>query len=169
MTDEQPEVDGSAVSGWMLRADPQEFDAVGTLDRYGQVFWFPLPSTGRAELLAPGQPCYLYSAATSRVMGVWAVGEVVAPVLALPNTSIVLAEVELLALAKPIAVTKLRADTTLAEAELFAAPDQPNPLVLRRQELRALESFDFELVEPTEDQRRLADRVLEGDPAEFLA
>ena len=169
MTDEQPMLEGEPVGGWVLRAEPRGFDVAATLKTYGQVFWFPLEPSDRTALLAPGQPCYLYAAATTRVMGVWAVGEVVAPVLPVAGHTSVLAEVELLALAKPLSIEKLRADRVLADSELCSAPDQPSPLVLRRRERRALEAFDFEIVEPSEDQRRLVERALDGDPTRFLS
>lgn len=153
----------------MLRADPGTFDVISALARYGQVFRFPIPRTERAEQMAPGQPCYLFSAATSRVVGVWGVGEVVGPVLELSDTHAaevgepLLAEVEILALTKPIAVDKLRAHRVLSRGELLTVPEQPNPVVLRPEELRALEEFEFEIEEPTEDQRDLVDAALELD------
>lgn len=153
----------------MLRADPGTLDAVSAFARYGQVFRFPVPVSERAEQMAPGQPCYLFSGATSRVVGVWGVGEVVGPVLELSDDHAaevgqpLLAEVEILPLAKPIAVDRLRANRVLSRGELLTMPDQSNPVVLRPEELRALEEFEFEIEEPTDEQRNLVDAALELD------
>lgn len=151
--------DGTPIGGWVLRADPGGFDVADTLARYGQVFHFPLVANDRTGLMEPGQACYLFSGDRSRVVGIWGVGEVVAPVLALADDD-VLAEVEILALAKPIGVDRLTADPTLARSELLTDPAGPNPVVLRPDERRALEAFEFEIVEPDDEQRRLVDRAL---------
>lgn len=153
----------------MLRADPGTLDVAAAFARYGQVFRFPLPAGERAEQMAAGQPCYLFSAATSRVVGVWGVGEVVGPVLELTDAQAavvghpLLAEVEVLALAKPITVDRLRDHRVLGQGELLRETDRPNPVVLRPEELRALEAFEFEIVPPTEDQRALVETALDLD------
>ena len=161
--------DGRPIAGWVLRADPGGFDVAAVFATYGQVFRFPLPESERAELLAPGQACYLYSGERSRQVGIWGAGEVVAPVLELDDQAAaaagaaLLAEVEILALAKPIARAKLARDPVLARGELLSDGARPNPVVLRAEELRALEAFDFELVEPSEAQRALVEAALDDE------
>lgn len=163
--------DGKPIGGWALRAGPGGFDVAATLAEYGQVFRFPLDPSDRADQMDAGQPCFLYSADSSRVMGIWAIGEVVAPVAEIaidaedPDSleTQLYAEVELFSLAKPISIDKLRAHKVLAKGELVTDQDQANPVVLRPEEVRAIEEFEFDIVEPTEEQLARLDEVLGAD------
>ncbi|HEX2575905.1 MAG TPA: hypothetical protein VHK88_06110 [Aquihabitans sp.] len=173
--------DGTPIGGWVLRADPGGFDVAGTLAEYGQVFRFPLEPSDRSELMDAGQPCFLWSGDRSRVVGLWAIGEVVGPTTLVeldagPDgedgsrlfLSELYAEVELLPLVKPLSADKLRADKVLAGSELFTEPDRPNPVVLRPEEVRAIEGFDFDFAEPTEEQLARVDEVLGHDDGMVL-
>lgn len=167
MSDRPRTDDGTAIGGWALRADPGVFDVAGTLAEFGQVFRFPLDPTPRADLLDVGQPCFLHAGDTSKVVGIWAVGEVVAPTTLIEieaadgsRQSQLYAEVELLPLVKPIPVDKLARHDVLAQGELLTSPRQANPIVLRPEEVRAIEEFDFEFVAPTEDQIARMEEVL---------
>ena len=165
--------DGTPIGGWVLRSDGRSFDVRPMLEEYGQVFRYPVDPNARVDLMAPGQPCFLHIGDRSRVVGLWAIGEVVAPALALPvdpggddTAEQLYAEVELLALAKPIPDDKLRADPKLARSELFTAGDRPNPLVLRPVEVRAIEAFDFELVPPTDEQAARLEALLDAEESD---
>lgn len=160
------------MGGWVIRGDRSSFDLTEMVEAYGQVFRHPVEPGERADLMAPGQPCFLYLTDTSRVVGLWGIGEVVAPVLWLavdparpdgPRT--VVAEVEILLLRKGIAAEKLRREPDLARSEIFIAPDRPNPLVLEPKAVRAIEGLDFELVLPTEEQSRRLDALLSAEEA----
>lgn len=171
MSDRPRTEDGKPIGGWVLRADPGGFDVAGTLETYGQVFRFPLDPSERADLLDAGQPCFLYSGATSKVVGIWAIGEVVAPCTLVElegddgavTESQLYAEVELLPLVKPLSVDKLRKDKVLAQGELLTDPTRDNPVVLRPEEVRAIEGFEFDFVEPTEEQLAALDEALGQD------
>lgn len=155
--------EGTVLGGWMLRGSRSTFDVAPMLERYGQIYRHPVSPGERAELMAPGQPCFLHLGDTSRVVGLWAIGEVVAPVLELDG--VLHAEVEMLPLTKPISDDKLRREAALARSELFSRPAPANPLVLTPEAVRAIESFDFELVPATEDQARALDRLLADEEA----
>src|SRR4051812_19692634 len=163
--------DGTVIGGWVLRADPARFDVEPMIQEFGQVFRYPIDPSDRADLLDAGQPCFLFRSETSRVVGIWAIGEVVAPAFSAPvdpddrgSGEQLFAEVELLPLAKGIAVGKLRDDPTLGASELFTDPDRPDPVVLRPEEVRAIEEFDFTIVDPTDEQLERLEAVL-GDDA----
>jgi hypothetical protein len=167
MSDRARTDDGKPIGGWVLRADPGAFDVAATLAEFGQVFRFPLDPNDRTDLLDAGQPCFLFSADTSKVVGIWAIGEVVAPptLIELEGAdgsvqSQLYAEVELLPLAKPISVDKLTKHKVLAQGELLTAPGRENPIVLRPEEVRAIEEFEFDFVEPTEEQIARVEEVL---------
>ena len=171
MADGPTTEDGKPIGGWVLRADPGGFDVAGTIAEFGQVFRFPLDLSPRAALMDAGQPCFLYSGDTSKVVGIWAVGEVVGPVTTVTTTDDDgneveqqhFAEVELLPLEKPIAHGKLKDHRVLATGELLTSPTQPNPGVLRPEEVRGLEEFDFAFVEPTDAQMDRLAEVLGQD------
>jgi hypothetical protein len=166
---------------WVLRLSGAELDVDGVLERFGQVYRCPIEPSDRAELLAPGQPCFLIRTDRSKVVGIWAVGEVVAPTLTLPAGTELLpgeaamkpslavadartyAEVELVPLSKAIALDKLRADPVLARSEPVASPDLSDPLVLTPAEVRALEAIDFWMEPPTDEQRSALDRLLAAE------
>lgn len=167
MSDRPRTDDGKPIGGWVLRAEPGGFDVAATLAEYGQVFRFPLDPGPRVELLDAGQPCFLYSGDRSKVIGIWAIGEVVAPATLVEleaadgtTEAQLWAEVELLPLAKPISVDKLRADKVLAAGELLTDAEQASPIVLRPEEVRAIEGFEFDFVEPTEEQLARLDEAL---------
>ena len=162
--------DGMPIGGWVLRADPETFDVGPMLEEFGQVFRYPLPPSDRIHDMAPGQPCFLFLADTSRVVGIWAVGEVVAPTFIAPVDpddpgagEQAFAEVELLPLEKAIALGKLQAHAAFAGGELVSSPDQANPVLLRPDEVRAIEEFDFTIIEPSDEQLARLEEVLGDD------
>src|SRR4051812_22851304 len=73
-----------AFGAWGLGVGSADLDVEGALDRFGQVYRCPITPSERAEQMGPGQPCVLVRTDRSKVMGIWAVGEVVAPTLSLP-------------------------------------------------------------------------------------
>jgi hypothetical protein len=163
-------VDGLQLGGWALRGDRSTFDVGPMVESFGQVYRYPVEPGPRASAMAPGQPCVLILEDTSRVVGLWFIGEVVAPVLEVaadaddPEAGTVLhAEVEMLPLAKPISLDKLRGNVDLAASELFTAAGSPNPLVLEPRAMRAIESFEFEIVAPTAEQSDRLDAVLAAE------
>ncbi len=117
--------------------------------------------------MEPGQPCFLFVTDTSRVVGIGAIGEVVAPVLVAPvdiddpeSAEQSYAEVELLPLEKAIPLTKLRDHPVLGASEIVTGAELPNPLALSIEEVRAIESFEFSFVEPTEEQAARLEEAL---------
>lgn len=165
--------DGTTVGGWVLRGTRSTFDTDAMIERFGQVYRYPVAPGERADLMGPGQPCFLHLGDTSRVVGIWAIGEVVAPVLWLGEDGAETergrgtphAEVELYPIRKAIADTKLRQEPALAESELFTRPDQANPVILSPAAVRAVEGFDFDLVPPDEEQVALLDQLLADEEA----
>ncbi len=158
---------GAPVAGWVLRADRAVFDVGAMIEEYGQVFRHPVAAGPRADEMAPGQPCFLFVTDTSRVVGIGAIGEVVAPVLVAPvdlddpeGAQQSYAEVELLPLEKAIPLAKLRDHPVLGSSELVTGTDLPNPLALSSEEVRAIEGFEFSLLEPTEEQAARLEEVL---------
>lgn len=169
--------EGTPIGGWVLRGDRATFDVAPMLDRFGQIYRYPVTPGPRAELMAPGQPCFLYLTDTSRVVGLWAVGEVVAPVLAVPIDPSdpapglgprLLAEVEMLPLRKAIPARDLRKDPALSGSEVFTDPSRANPLVLQPREVRAIEGYEFELVPPSPEQSERLDALLAAEDAAGL-
>ncbi len=182
MSDDTRATDASHAppAGWVLRAGSGDLDLDGLLERFGQIHRVPVASGSTLEV---GTPCFLVRTDRNRVVGLWAVGEVVAPVLDLPAGTEVLpaesllgaidaavarsyAEVELLALAKPIALASLLEDARLARSELATDPDlaEPRaPVPLRIGEVRALEATEWWIDEPSEAQRAELDRLLAAE------
>lgn len=169
----------------MLRASSAQLDLDGLLERFGSLHRIPVAPGERADELAPGTPCFLVRTDRNRVVGLWAVGEVVAPALVLPAGTALLpaeaplgeldpgsarcyAEVELLPIAKPVALDALLADARLERSELGPrGRDLPEgaPLRLRSKEVRALEELDLWIEEPSDEQRHALDRLLtDEDP-----
>jgi hypothetical protein len=166
-------------AGWLLVGGRDQLDTSAMLARHGTVYRWPIAEVDapRAAAMSPGQPCFLYLTDRSRTVGLWAVGSVVAPVLALPAGTPLLpgeaalepepipaqarlwAEVELLALDKPIPRDTLMARRVLAEGPLEST-GSPSLVTLRPAEVSALESFDFWLVDPDEHQRAHLDALL---------
>ncbi|CAN5811524.1 hypothetical protein BH10ACT1_BH10ACT1_27740 [soil metagenome] len=171
MTDAPRTEDGKPIGGWALRADPAVFDVDSMLSEFGQVFRHPVDPGARADLMGPGQPCFLFQSDTSKVVGIWAVGEVVATCFAAPLDpddpdagEQLFAELELLPLEKAIPFAKIKEHKVLSQGELVTAPEQSNPIVLRPEEVRALEEFDFAFVPPTLEQiEALQDALGEED------
>lgn len=168
-------------AGWALRTSRAAIDLDGLLDRFGQLHRIPIEAGPAASELAAGTPCFLVRTDRDRVVGLWAVGEVVAPTLALPAgtpllpaeeplgaidpaTARTYAEVELLPLAKPIPLEVLLGDARLGRSELADAADgTERPLRLRSGEVRALESIEWWIDEPDDEQRRDLDRLLAAE------
>lgn len=166
--------DGTPIGGWALRSDPATFDAFGMIAEFGQVWRHPVEPGPLADLMDAGQPCFLIVLDRSRVVGLWALGEVVAPATTItietPEgevTEQTFAELELLPLAKGIALEKLAEHRVLAASALVTATDAPNPIVLRPEEVRALEEIEFEIVPPSAEQLLALDEVL-GDEDDGL-
>lgn len=184
MADAPTTDDGTPIGGWVLKsADAASVTA--DLKEFGQVFRFPVPAGPRADLLDAGQPCFLYVAEPGNPNvkpGIWAVGEVVGPVTVAmveetessatdgpsPETERLFAEVELLPLRTRITLGELNDHRVLVDSELVDRPDSPNPVVLRPAEVRALEEWDFSLVEPTPEQIARLDEVLDEDDAGLI-
>jgi hypothetical protein len=170
-------------AGWVLRASRAELDVDALLERFGQLHRIPVGAGDAAAQLQPGQPCFLVRTDRARVVGLWAIGEVVAPVLHLPAGTPVLpaegplgttdetaertyAEVELLPVAKPVALEALLTDDRLARSPLTGAGEPGRaPLPLTREQVRAIEAVELWIEEPSEEQRRALDRLLaDEDP-----
>lgn len=167
-----PDEDRSpAPAGWLLVADHQVLDIDPMLEAVGQVYRYPVADADRAAMMQPGQPCFLLRTDRSKVIGLWAVGEVVGEAAALAEGSDGAgdgeprwaAEVELLPLEKAIARSKLLDHKVLAGSAVAEATFADTPVPLRRGELRALETFDFFLVEPTPAQRDALDALLDAE------
>lgn len=185
-TDPQRPTTDATPAAWIVRASSAAVDLDGLLDRFGRIHRLPIAAGERAAALAPGTPCFLVRTDRHRVAGLWAVGEVVAPTLSLPAGTPLLpaeeplgdaidplaartyAEVELLPIAKPVALEALLADARLARSELGdrgtdLAADEP--LRLRGGELRAIEEIELWIDDPDDEQRGALDRLLaEEDP-----
>lgn len=186
MTSRPATPDGIPVGGWILRSSDAA-SIIADLKEFGQVFRFPLPESDRVDLIEAGQPCFLYvgEPGNRKVKpGIWAVGEVVGPVtVGLPEDNEgsatdgidvdereerLFAEVELIPLQTRITLGELNDHRVLVDSELIDRPDRPNPIVLRPKEVRALEEWDFALVEPTPEQMARLDEVLDGDDAGLI-
>ncbi|HWJ97708.1 MAG TPA: hypothetical protein VNQ33_06070 [Acidimicrobiales bacterium] len=161
----------SAPAGWLLVADHRVLDVDPMIEAVGQVYRYPVADAERAATMEPGQPCFLLRTDASRVIGLWAVGEVVGESAPLaegtdgagdgePRWA---AEVELLPLEKAIARSKLLDHTMLAAGALADASFADTPIPLLRRDVRALETFDFFLVEPSPDQRDALDALLDAE------
>lgn len=163
--------DAAPPGAWVVVEDPAaDLDAM--LAEVGLVYRLPVPAGPRADRLRPGDPCFLYRTNRSRVVGIWAVGEVVGATSDLPvsprhrgsadDRARRYTEVELLPLRKPIPLERLRGDRVLDESELVVQPPE-SPWMLTRAERRALEAQDFELVDPTPDQVAALDALLAAE------
>lgn len=175
-------------AGWALLADRTTPGPARSIERYGVVYRHPLPP-GTDVAMAPGQPCILLSLDRARVVGLWAIGEVVAEPLHLPAgfawtaaeapmrpdedgddagppPARCWAEVELLPLEKPVPLEQLAAHRDLSGSALVDParhPPVPGPMPLGRAELRAIESFDTWLVPPDPDRRAELDQLLDDE------
>lgn len=176
------DTDDPAPRGWVLRASGESLDIDALLARFGQVHRVPVPEGSELD---PGSPCFLLRTDRNRVVGLWAVGEVVASVLHLPPGTPLLpaeeplgpaagnvdaavgrtyAEVELLPLAKPIPVDALLDDARLARSALATWSDgELAPLPLLAKHVRALESVEWWIEAPTDEQRAELDRLLAAE------
>lgn len=179
--DEGDEVPSPPRTAWAILIDRDGLDLETMVERYGTVYRVPLPVEAPHHLLAPGQPCVLYRTDRSRTVGIWAIGEVVAPSLVLgeqdpwlpgeadlapagaPAPPRCYAEVELALLDKPLARERLAADATLASADLLSTSAPRALVALDASQLRAIEAFDFWLVEPDDEQRSRLDRMLAAE------
>jgi hypothetical protein len=150
-------------------------------ERFGCVFRHPVERDETSDQLAPGLPCFLVRTDRSRARGIWAIGEVVAPRLDLeagdpplagevglldattPLPARSYAEVELLALEKPIGLDALRDDKVLGASPLGEAEPVPGLIALDAAAVRAIGRFDFWLVDPSEEQRAALDAVLDAE------
>ena len=184
MPSSEDETTPPAGFGWVLHVDPSVLDVTPMIERFGQVYRYPIGDGDRARAMAPGQPCFLLRTDRSKVIGIWAIGEVVAPCVAIAvdddhpaagraepldeDGDQLYAEVDLVPLEKPLALTKLLEAKALAASELAAPPDGVNPLLLTRAQVRAIETFDFWLTEPSDDQRRALDEVLDAEEIEEI-
>jgi hypothetical protein len=167
-------------AGWALIGDGRSLDVHAVLARYGCVFRWPITDADadKASAMDPGQPCFLVLEDRSRTVGIWAVGSVVATTLELgagtpllPGEAVLeprpdrrqarrWAEVELLALEKPIGRESLAQHRHLANSDLVHVPTGASVIALGSEEIHAVESFDFWLVEPDERQRAELDALL---------
>lgn len=173
--------EGTPISGWILRSSDAT-SVIADLKEFGQVFRFPLPDSDRIDLIEAGQPCFLYVAEPGNPKvkpGIWAVGEIVGPVTvgiaedhehsATDGAEVahrqerLFAEVELIPLRDRITLGALLDHRVLSDLELIDHAERDNPFVVRPRELRALEEWDFALVEPTEAQMERLDEVLAED------
>lgn len=168
----EPDDDRSpAPAGWLLVADQRVLDIDPMIEAVGQVYRYPVADAVRAAAMEPGQPCFLLRTDRSKVVGLWAVGEVVGESAPLADgsegagdgESRWAAEVELLPLEKAIARTKLLGHKVLATGTVADAAFADTPVPLLRREVRALETFDFFLVEPRPDQRDALDALLDAE------
>jgi len=176
--------DGKPIAGWVLKS-ADAASIIADFKEFGQVFRFPVAPGPRADQLDAGQPCFLYVGEPGNAKvkpGIWAVGEVVGPVTvaAVDETESsatdgpsaeaerLFAEVELIPLQTRITLGELNDHRVLVDAELIDRPDVSNPVVLRPRELRALEEWDFALVEPTREQQARLDEVLDEDDAGLI-
>ena len=171
-----------AIAGWMLVADQRVADVDPLLRRFGQVHRYPIDASA-ADAFGPGQPCFLVRTDRAKVIGLWAIGEVVAPSLAIdpevdhPARGRVgaldadgwqcYAEVELLPLQKPIALAKLVAEEPLASSPFASATHEGAPQPLTARQVRAVEAFDFWIDEPSDEQRRALDALLDHEEREL--
>ncbi|MEO6628944.1 MAG: hypothetical protein ABIP03_10305 [Aquihabitans sp.] len=162
--------DGTSIGGWVLRAHAAD-EVRAVIKTYGQVFEFPVEPGALTDLLNAGQPCFLLvddPALKPTQAGIWAVGEVVGPPFQAVDHDGTgdaeqgpMAEVELWPLKERITLAALRAHETLSSSTLFAPAEVANPLTLRRDEVRALEEWEFELMEPTAEQIANLDEALD--------
>jgi hypothetical protein len=154
-------------AGWLLVADHTVLDIDPMIEAVGQVYRYPVADAERARAMEPGQPCFLLRTDRSKVIGLWAVGEVVgesAPLADDPEGRWA-AELELLPLEKAIARTKLVDHKALAGGPVAEAGFADTPVALERREVRAFETFDFFLVDPRPDQLDVLDALLaDEDP-----
>jgi hypothetical protein len=164
-------IEDPSPAGWLLVADHRVLDIDPMVEAVGQVYRYPVADAERAAEMQPGQPCFLLRTDPSKVIGLWAVGEVVGDSAPLAEGSDGAgdgeprwaAEVELLLLEKPIARGKLTEHKVLAAGAVAEATFADTPVPLRRREVRALETFDFFLVEPRPDQRDALDALLDAE------
>lgn len=160
--------DGTAIGGWILRAHVAD-EVRAVIKTYGQIFEFPVEHGALTDLFDAGQPCFLLvddPALKPTQAGIWAVGEMVGPPFQAVDQDGVdgpMAEVELWPLKERITLADLRAHDSLSVSALFAPPEATNPLVLRHSDVRALEEWEFELMEPTAEQAANLDAAL-GEP-----
>lgn len=181
----EPRPDATAPpAGWLLREHQDRLDVTAVLERFGQVYRYPVPDGPHLDPVAPGQRCVLVRTNRSRVVGLWAIGEVVAPVLRLPDDldhpaapvaghglavdgRVAYLEVELLPFAKPLALDRLLGEGALADGALGRDldGDDPDPWPLTRAEVRAIESQDFWIDAPDDAQRAELDRLLAAEEA----
>ena len=167
--------EGQPAPAWALVVGREDLDVEAMAVAFGVLYRVALDPRTDAAAIEPGHRCVLFRTDRSRTVGVWAIGEVVAPVLELSAGDPLLpgeapfrpaegeprryAEVELALLEKPLSVDRLRGDPVLAASTLLR--EEPTQLVaLAPEELRAIEALDFWLIEPDDDQRHRFDQLL---------
>lgn len=149
---------GYEIGAWILKARPDVWDIAGWLRSDEPAGSWRLADSGRVELLAPGQRCFLWitGPASARLTpGVWAAGEITGVVehrdgdLDDPRwtdhdaqrQSRPFVPVDLTRLAEPIPRAELRHDPRFAMAEILRAPRVGNPVVVTPEELDVLDEW----------------------------
>lgn len=122
--------------------------------------------------MGAGQRVFLYvgqDSGRAEEPGIWGVGVVTGPTRQgrpshdwlwredRPNVRNRFAAVEIHRLKTPITRADLLADPVLADCELIKSPQMSNPVVLRPDEVAALDSFDLTTVTPTPEQLAMND------------
>lgn len=164
-------------AGWVLHVDRATLDVAATLAEHGQIYRCPVPPGRLAEAMGPGQPCFLVRTDRNAVVGLWAIGEVVAPCLAVPAGTPALpaevdvdpdvdrhyAEVELLPLSKAISVDKLQAIAELGTSPVTTPDRGVGPWPLTADQVRAIEALDVWIEPPSDEQRARLDALLAAE------
>lgn len=161
--------DGKPIAGWIFKANREVYDVEAAIEVEGMVTNWSLNQTYRIDLLAPGQRCFLYVGGSSddgrserMIIGV---GEVVGEAYTarasndghwssdeVAGSHHQFVDVRILPLRSPIQRADLRGHPVLGGCELIRSPQQGNPMVLRPDELAALDEFDLTTIAPTPAQ-----------------
>jgi len=146
--------DGTEVSAWLFKANPEVWDVLRHVDQGGAIDRWRMVPSYRVEFVQPGQRCVLWvtgAHSASHVPGVWAIGETTSDAyddlsdhedLWLDDGTAhqvrPYVDLEMEILDEPISRMTLAADPDFREAEILRVPRAPNPSGLRAREFAAI-------------------------------
>ncbi|MCB0976137.1 MAG: EVE domain-containing protein [Acidimicrobiales bacterium] len=152
--------DGRPIAGWVFKANRSVYDVESALEAEGWVNGWSVHENYRVDLLAAGQPCFLYVSGKhpdGRDGGfIIGVGEIAGEAFSatgsgdqfwgdpdVAKTKHRFVSMEVYPLVNPIPREDIVDHPILGQTELIRSPQMSNPSVLRPDELDALREFDL--------------------------
>jgi hypothetical protein len=138
--------DGTEVAAWMFKANPEVWDVLGAIRHGEPIDSWPMVSSYRVDLVAPGQPCALWvtGGRGAKTTGLWGRGVITGEpywevVERKPDEPKPWVEFEMEFLDDAIPLLELASDERFARAEIIRAPRVSSPVALTAEQLSAID------------------------------